>query len=154
MIEGIVYKFGDNINTDEIIPATYLDTTDARELGCHCMEGIEGGTRIKEDGIIVSGFNFGCGSSREHAPISIKAKGIKAVIAKSFARIFFRNSINIGLFVFECKDCDDIDEGNKLRIEEDKGIIENQTKNKIYKITPLPEFIQKIIASGGLMKSL
>ncbi|MEW6679948.1 MAG: 3-isopropylmalate dehydratase small subunit [bacterium] len=154
MIEGIAYKFRDNINTDEIIPATYLDTTDTKELACHCMEGIEGGSRIKEGGIIVSGSNFGCGSSREHAPLSIKERGIKAVIAKSFARIFFRNSINIGLFVFECKEAGNIDEGDKLRILEDKGIIENRTKNKTYKITPLPEFMQRIIRAGGLMRSL
>lgn len=153
MIEGIVYKFSDNINTDEIIPARYLDTIDERELGRHCMEGIEGGRRIKEGGIIVAGSNFGCGSSREHAPLSIKGAGILCVIAKSFARIFFRNSINMGLCAFELREADKIGEGNKLRIFEEEGRIENITKNEVYKITPFPEFIQNIIKKGGLLKS-
>lgn len=154
MIEGVVYKFFDNVNTDEIIPAIYLDTTDENELGRHCMEGIEGGRRIKEGGIIVAGSNFGCGSSREHAPLSIKGAGILCVIAESFSRIFFRNSINIGLYVFECKEAYKIDEGDRLRIEEETGMIENLTKGEVYKITPFPEFIQRIIKKGGLMKSL
>lgn len=153
MIEGIVYKFSDNINTDEIIPAVYLDTTDEKELGGHCMEGIEVGRKIKKGGIIVAGSNFGCGSSREHAPLSIKGAGILCVIARSFARIFFRNSINMGLCVFECQDADKIEEGNTLRIFEKDGRIENITKNEVYKITPLPEFIQRIIKKGGLLKS-
>lgn len=153
MIEGIVYKFSDNVNTDEIIPAVYLDTTDEMELGKHCMEGIEARRRIRERGIIVAGSNFGCGSSREHAPLSIKGAGILCVIAKSFSRIFFRNSINIGLYVFECKDADKIEEGDKLRVIEEKGRIENITKNEVYKIIGLPEFIQNIIKKGGLLKS-
>jgi len=154
MIEGIAYKFGDNVNTDEIIPAIYLDTTDENELSAHCMEGIEGGCRIKKGGIIVAGSNFGCGSSREHAGISIKGRGIRCVIAKSYSRIFFRNSINIGLPVFECLDVDKIDENDRLRVFEKEGKIENITKNEVYKTTPFPEFIQKIITSGGLMKSI
>lgn len=154
MIEGIAYKFLDNVNTDEIIPAIYLDTTDEKELGRHCMEGIEGGRRIKEGGIIVAGCNFGCGSSREHAALSIKGAKILCVVAKSFSRIFFKNSINIGLYVFECKEAYKIDEKDRLRITEKGGRIENLTKNEVYKITPFPEFIQKIIKKGGLMKSL
>ncbi|MEW6681120.1 MAG: 3-isopropylmalate dehydratase small subunit [bacterium] len=154
MIEGIAYKFGDNINTDEIIPAIYLDTTDEKELGSHCMEGIEGEARIKEGGIMVAGSNFGCGSSREHAPLSIKGRGIKAVIAKSFARIFFRNSINIGLFVFECQEADKIEENDKIRIFPKKGLIENITKGEMYKIMPFPEFMQRIIEKGGLLSSI
>ncbi|HAW50035.1 TPA: 3-isopropylmalate dehydratase small subunit [bacterium] len=153
-MEGIVYKFGDDINTDQIIPAIYLDTTDPNELASHCMEGIEGGRRINKGGIIVSGKNFGCGSSREHAPLAIKASGIQAIIAKSFARIFFRNSINIGLPVIECSEVNKIDEGDLLNIIPKQGKIENLTKNETYYTKPYPPFMQKIIEKGGLISSI
>ena len=152
--KGKVWKFGDHINTDDIIAARYLNTTDEKELASHCMETIrpEFSKNVKKGEIIVAGENFGCGSSREHAPISIKGCGISVVIAKSFARIFFRNSINIGLPLIEMEEVEEIDEGNEIEIDFEKGEIKNLTKRKIYKFQKYPEFLQQIIEEGGLMK--
>ncbi len=154
MIKGKAYKFSDNVNTDDIIPAIYLDTVDEKELASHCMEGIdrEFSKNVQIGSIIVAGKNFGCGSSREHAPIAIKACEISAVIAVSFARIFFRNSINIGLPLFSCQQAYEIKDGDILKITEKEGIIENLTQHKTYKTPSFPEFMQKLISSGGLMK--
>ena len=133
-LKGKVHKFGDNVNTDEIIPAKFLNISNAKELGQHCMEGIEPGfaRKIKKGDVIVGGRNFGCGSSREHAPVSIKACGISCVLAVSFARIFYRNAINIGLPILECKDAAKISQGSVLEINLDQGIIKDLAKNKIY----------------------
>ena len=153
-IKGKVWKFGDHINTDDIIAARYLNTTDEKELASHCMETIRPvfSKSVKEGDIIVAGENFGCGSSREHAPISIKGCGVSVVIAKSFARIFFRNSINIGLPLIEIEEAEEIDEGNEIEIDFEKGEIKNLTKGKVYKFQKYPEFLQQIIKEGGLMK--
>lgn len=151
---GKVIKYGDNIDTDVIIPARYLNTSDHGELARHCMEDIDGTfvSRVQKGDIMVGGLNFGCGSSREHAPIAIKASGISCVIAKTFARIFYRNSINIGLPIVECPECaDEAEEGDKLEVNLEKGFIINYNKGKTYRVEPFPEFIQKIIASGGLI---
>ena len=151
---GSVFKYGDNVDTDVIIPARYLNSSDAKELATHCMEDIDKTfvERVKEGDLIVATKNFGCGSSREHAPISIKASGISCVIAETFARIFYRNSINIGLPIIECKDAAyDIDEGNEIEVDFDTGIITNITKNKKYQGQPFPEFMQKIIEAEGLI---
>ncbi len=153
--DGNVIKYGDNVDTDVIIPARYLNTSDNNELAKHCMEDLDSTfiTRVKAYDIIVGGLNFGCGSSREHAPIAIKASGISCVIAKTFARIFYRNAINIGLPIIESPECvEDASEGDKLNIDLDKGIITNYNKEKTYKIEPFPEFLQKIIGAGGLMQ--
>ncbi|HOK57300.1 MAG TPA: 3-isopropylmalate dehydratase small subunit [bacterium] len=152
-VKGKVWKFGDHINTDDIIAARYLNTTDEKELASHCFEVIrpEFSKNVKKGDIIVAGENFGCGSSREHAPISIKGCGVSAVIAKSFARIFFRNSINIGLPLIELKEVDEIEEGEELEIDFDEGIIKNLNTGKTYKFQKYPEFLQNIINSGGLM---
>jgi 3-isopropylmalate/(R)-2-methylmalate dehydratase small subunit len=153
MIEGRVCKFGENIDTDQIIPAVYLDRTDPAELSEHCMEGIDPDFPKRAKGaIIVAGANFGCGSSREHAPLAIKASGVKCVVAKSFARIFFRNSINIGLALFYCAEADRIEEGDILRVFSERGIIENITKTESYKTQQFPEFMQRIIDAGGLIE--
>lgn len=153
IIKGKVHKFGNDINTDDIIAAKYLVSTDAKELGSHCMETIQPGFAKKVQGgdIIVAGKNFGCGSSREHAPLAIKGCGIKAVIAKSFAGIFFRNAINIGLPFLESKDVDKIVDGDLLEIDLSSGIIKNLSKNQTYNSQPFPEFLQEIISEGGLM---
>ena len=153
-IKGNVWKFGHHINTDDIIAARYLNTTDKKELASHCMETIRDdfSKNVKEGDIIVAGENFGCGSSREHAPISIKECGISVVIAKSFARIFFRNSINIGLPLIEIEEAEEIDEGDELEIDFGNGEINNLTKGKVYKFQKYPEFLQQIIEEGGLMK--
>ncbi len=153
-LKGRAFKFGDDINTDEIIPARYLNTSDPKELAKHCMEDADPDfpKKVKEGDIIVAGKNFGCGSSREHAPIAIKAAGVSAVIAKSFARIFYRNAINIGLPIFELPNTDEIDEGDILEIHPDKGIIKDLTKGKEFKANPIPSDIGKIIESGGLME--
>ncbi len=156
-IKGRVHKYGKDVNTDEIIPAKYLDTTDERELASHCMTGIDGSfiKKVKTGDIIVAGKNFGCGSSREHAPISIKAAGIKCVIAESFARIFYRNAINIGLSIVESGDAPKkIKDGDTLNIDLNKGTIEDITSRKKFRIKPFPPFIQDIIAAGGLMKQV
>lgn len=154
--KGFIHKYGDNIDTDVIIPARYLNTSDHKELASHCMVDIDADfvNRVQEGDIMVGGYNFGCGSSREHAPIAIKASGISCVIAKSFARIFYRNSINVGLPIMECADTDRIAAGDELEIDYAKGEIHNLTKNETYKAEPFPEFIQEIIAAGGLLNSL
>lgn len=152
---GKVIKYGDNIDTDVIIPARYLNTTDHKELASHCMEDIdkEFVNKVKDGDIMVGGANFGCGSSREHAPIAIKASGISCVIAKDFARIFYRNAINIGLPILECAEAsEDIDEGNEVEVDFDTGVITNKTKNKIYQAVAFPEFMQGIINAGGLVE--
>ena len=153
-VKGRVWKFGDNINTDDIIPARYLNTTDIKELSSHCFESIrpEFSKNVKEGDIIVAGENFGCGSSREHAPISIKGCGIKCIIAKSFARIFLRNCINIGLSIIELENCDEINEMDIIEIDFENGKILNLNNGKIYKFQKYPEFLQEIIKSGGLME--
>lgn len=154
---GFVHKYGDNVDTDVIIPARYLNTSDGRELAKHCMEDIDKdfAAKVKVGDIMVAGANFGCGSSREHAPLSIKESGISCVIAKSFARIFFRNSINIGLAILECEEaCDKISDGDELSINFDTGVIENVTKGESYQAEPFPEFIKEIINAGGLLKSI
>lgn len=152
-IKGRVHKFGDNVNTDEIIPAKFLNVSDAKELGRHCMEGIKPGfvKKIKKGDIIVAGENFGCGSSREHAPVSIKAAGISCVIAESFARIFYRNAINIGLAILECKQTGKIHKNNLLDLDLNKGIIINLTNDKTYLAQAFPKFMQELIKAGGLL---
>ena len=152
--KGKVIKYGNNIDTDVIIPARYLNTTDHKELAQHCMEDIdkEFVNKVKEGDIMVGGANFGCGSSREHAPIAIKASGISCVIAKDFARIFYRNSINIGLPILECAEAsDDIEDGNEVSVDFNSGVITNITKNKTYQAVAFPEFMQEIINAGGLI---
>jgi 3-isopropylmalate/(R)-2-methylmalate dehydratase small subunit len=154
---GKAIKYGDNVDTDVIIPARYLNTIDKKELASHCMEDIDKDfTKKVEDGdIMVAGFNFGCGSSREHAPIAIKESGISLVIARSFARIFYRNAINIGLAILECDEAvDNIAEGDKVEADLDAGIIYNRTTGKSFNTKPFPEFIQKIITSGGLVEAI
>ena len=154
---GLVHKYGDNVDTDVIIPARYLNTSSHKELASHCMEDIDKDfvARVKEGDIMVAEKNFGCGSSREHAPIAIKASGISLVIAKSFARIFYRNSINIGLAILECPEAAEaIEDGHKVEADLDKGIIYDLTSGKEYKTQPFPEFIQKIITNGGLVESI
>ena len=155
--KGKVHKYGDNVDTDVIIPARYLNTSDPRELASHCMEDIDKDfTKNVEAGdIMVGGANFGCGSSREHAPIAIKNSGISCVIAKTFARIFFRNAINIGLAILECPEASEkIEAGDEVSIDFDSGVITNITKNETYKAEPFPEFVKKIISSDGLMNSI
>ncbi len=155
--DGKVIKYGDNVDTDVIIPARYLNTSDHAELASHCMEDLDTTfvSRVQKGDIMVAGQNFGCGSSREHAPIAIKASGISLVIAKSFARIFYRNSINIGLAIVECPEAaEEISEGDKVEADLDNGIIRNLTTGKEYKTAPFPDFIQKIIEHGGLIKSI
>ena len=155
--KGPVFKYGDNIDTDVIIPARYLNTQSPAELAAHCMEDIDKNfvTRVKAGDIMVGGENFGCGSSREHAPVAIKAAGIDCVIAKSFARIFYRNSINIGLAIVECPEAvDAISEGDTVEADLDNGVIRDVTNGKEFHVAPFPEFIQTIIANGGLIESI
>ena len=150
-------KYGDNVDTDVIIPARYLNTIDQKELASHCMEDIdkEFVNKVCEGDIMVAGNNFGCGSSREHAPIAIKASGISLVIARSFARIFYRNAINIGLAILECDEAvDGISEGDQVEADLDAGVIYNRTTGKSFKTQPFPAFIQKIITNGGLVASI
>ncbi|MDE5854832.1 MAG: 3-isopropylmalate dehydratase small subunit [Ruminococcus sp.] len=154
---GNVIKYGDNVDTDVIIPARYLNTSDHKELASHCMEDLDKTfvTRVQSGDIIAAGQNFGCGSSREHAPIAIKASGVSLVIAKSFARIFYRNSINIGLAIVECPEAvDGISEGDKVEADLDNGVIKNLTTGAEFKTEPFPEFVQKIIENGGLIQSI
>ncbi len=154
---GTAIKYGDNIDTDVIIPARYLNTADHKELASHCMEDIDKDftKKVKEGDIMIGGANFGCGSSREHAPIAIKASGISCVIAKTFARIFFRNAINIGLAIIECPEASEkIADGDKVSIDFDTGVITNETKNETYQGEPFPEFIKEIINAGGLLNSI
>ena len=155
--EGKVIKYGDNVDTDVIIPARYLNTSDKKELAAHCMEDLDADftKKVQAGDIMVAGFNFGCGSSREHAPIAIKESGISLVIAKSFARIFYRNSINIGLAILECPEAvDAIEEGHIVEADLDKGVITDKTTGKEFKTEPFPEFIQNIITNGGLVESI
>ncbi|MBQ2737117.1 MAG: 3-isopropylmalate dehydratase small subunit [Clostridia bacterium] len=155
--KGKAIKYGDNVDTDVIIPARYLNTIDIKELASHCMEDIdlEFRSKVEAGDIMIAGSNFGCGSSREHAPIAIKASGISLVIAKSFARIFYRNSINIGLAIIECPEAvDGISENDRVEADLDAGIITNLTTGKSFKTKPFPEFIQKIINAGGLIESI
>ena len=155
--QGLVHKYGDNVDTDVIIPARHLNTADHKELASHCMEDIdkEFVNKVKPGDIMVGGENFGCGSSREHAPIAIKASGIDCVIAKTFARIFYRNAINIGLPILECPEASEkIEAGDEVSINFDTGVITNETKGETYQAMPFPDFIKDIMAKGGLMKSL
>ncbi|MDD4568733.1 MAG: 3-isopropylmalate dehydratase small subunit [Tepidanaerobacteraceae bacterium] len=154
IFKGNVWVFGDNIDTDVIIPARYLNTTNPQELASHCMEDADPdfSAKVQEGDIIVAGSNFGCGSSREHAPIAIKSTGVSCVIASSFARIFYRNSINIGLSILECNDgIENISIGDELKIDTDKGTIRNVTTGKIFSARPFPDFIKGIINAGGLL---
>lgn len=154
ILKGKVFKFGDDIDTDAIIPARYLNTSDPLELAKHCMEDADKtfASNVKKGDIIVAGKNFGCGSSREHAPIAIKYAGVSCVIAKDFARIFFRNAFNIGLPIFESEEASNkIAQGDEIEIDVDKGIIKNITKNEDYKIKPIPKFMQELVAAGGLI---
>ena len=154
---GKVHKYGDNVDTDVIIPARYLNTADHKELASHCMEDIDKDfvKKVKDGDIIVGGANFGCGSSREHAPIAIKNSGVSCVIAATFARIFFRNSINIGLAILECPEASEkIENGDEVTVDFDTGVITNVTKNETYKAEPFPEFVKNIIDSDGLLNSL
>ena len=151
---GNAYCFGDNIDTDVIIPARYLHTPDAAELAVHCFEDIDKDfiRNVKDDDIVVAGWNFGCGSSREHAPLAIKANNVGGVIAKSFARIFYRNAINIGLPILECEEAvNAIEHGDDIEIDFNTGTITNLTKNEKYQAVPFPPFIQDLIDAGGLM---
>ena len=155
--KGFVHKYGDNVDTDVIIPARYLNSSDPKELAQKCMIDIDDQfvNKVKTNDIMVAGFNFGCGSSREHAPIAIKESGISVVIAKSFARIFYRNSINIGLAIVECPEAvDGIENGDKVEADLDNGVIYNRTSGKQFKTQPFPAFIQKIIENGGLVASI
>ena len=155
--QGRVHRYGDNVDTDVIIPARYLNTADHKELASHCMEDIdrEFVSKVKEGDIMVGGANFGCGSSREHAPIAIKNSGISCVIAKTFARIFFRNSINIGLAILECPEASEkISDGDSVSVDFDTGIITNITKNETYQAEPFPDFVKEIIKADGLMNSI
>ena len=152
--KGTVFKYGDNVDTDVIIPARYLNPSDPAELATHCMEDIDTEfiKKVKKGDIIVARKNFGCVSYREHAPIAIKAAGVSCVIAETFARIFYRNAINIGLPIIECPEASqDIDNGDEVEIDFDTGVITNLTKNRTYKGQAFPEFMQKIIASEGLI---
>lgn len=154
---GKVFKYGDNIDTDLIIPARYLNSSELSHLAQYCMADLDGNfaKTVNEGDIIVGGENFGCGSSREHAPLAIKACKVRAVIAKSFARIFYRNSINIGLTILESKEAvDNCDNGDILEINVDNGEIYNKTKNKVYHSQPYPAFIKTIIAKGGLLNCI
>ncbi|MFA5151680.1 MAG: 3-isopropylmalate dehydratase small subunit [Clostridia bacterium] len=156
-VRGKVIKYGNNVDTDVIIPARYLNTTDKQQLASHCMEDIDNTfvKRVQKGDIMVAGKNFGCGSSREHAPIAIKESGISLVIAKDFARIFYRNSINIGLPIIECAEASEqINEGDEVEADFEKGIIINHTQNREYRIEPFPEFIRKIINAGGLIEAV
>ena len=154
---GKVLKYGDNVDTDVIIPARYLNTSDHSELASHCMEDIDKDfvKKVSKGDIMVAGYNFGCGSSREHAPIAIKASGISLVIAKTFARIFYRNAINIGLAIVECPGAAEaIENGHEVEADLDNGVIYDKTSGSSYKTQPFPEFIQKIITNGGLIESI
>ena len=155
--KGTVFKYPDNVDTDVIIPARYLNTPDAQELAAHCMEDIDAEftSKVEPGDIMVAGWNFGCGSSREHAPLAIKTCGVSCVIAKSFARIFYRNAINIGLPILECEAAaEEIQPGDEVEIDFDKGEIIDHTSGKTWQAQPFPPFIQEIIAKGGLMNSL
>ncbi|HOE07655.1 MAG TPA: 3-isopropylmalate dehydratase small subunit [Treponemataceae bacterium] len=154
---GKVFKYGDNVDTDVIIPARYLNTSNAKELAAHCMEDIDASfvTKVKEGDIMVADKNFGCGSSREHAPLAIKTAGISCVIAATFARIFYRNSINIGLPILECPEAAaGIKAGDEVEVDFDTGLIKNKTTGKEFKAQPFPAFMQEIIKADGLINQL
>lgn len=155
--QGKVFKYGDNVDTDVIIPARYLNTSNAKELAAHCMEDIdkEFVNNVKPGDIMVAGWNFGCGSSREHAPLVIKTCGTGCVIAKSFARIFYRNAINIGMPILECPEaCDAIAAGDEVSVDFDSGVVTDITTGETFKAQPFPPFIQNIIKAGGLLASI
>lgn len=155
--KGKVFKYPDNVDTDVIIPARYLNTSDAGELALHCMEDIDASfvNNVNAGDVIVAGWNFGCGSSREHAPLVIKTCGTGCVIAKSFARIFYRNAINIGLPILECEQAvDEINENDEVSVDFNTGLIADVTTGKTYRAQPFPPFIQNIIRCGGLLRSL
>ena len=155
--KGTVFKYPDNVDTDVIIPARYLNTPDANELAKHCMEDIDKNyvNQVKPGDVMVAGWNFGCGSSREHAPLVIKTCGTGCVIAKSFARIFYRNAINIGLPILECEAAaEEIQAGDEVSVDFDTGVVTDHTTGKTYQAEPFPEFIQNIIKKGGLLASL
>ena len=158
ILRGKAWKFGDNIDTDQIFPGAYLTLTDVEEMGRHAMEGVPGredfAKKVNKGDIIVAGKNFGCGSSREQAPIAIKGSGISAVIAKSFARIFYRNAVNIGLPILECKDADRIEDGDILEKDLERGMIKNLSTNKILEATPLTSLEFEIMKAGGLIRYL
>ena len=154
---GTVFKYGDNVDTDVIIPARYLNTANHKELAAHCMEDIDAdfASTVEPGDIIVAGNNFGCGSSREHAPLAIKASGVKCVIAPSFARIFYRNAINIGFPIMECPEAaEEIQAGDTVSVDFKTGVIVDETTGKSYQAAPFPAFVEGIIESGGLLKSL
>ena len=153
-MRGKAWKYGDDVDTDVIIPARYLNTSDPSELARHCMEDIDASfaSKVAPGDFIVAGKNFGCGSSREHAPIAIKASGASAVIARSFARIFYRNAFNMGLPIFEAPQAvDEIDPGDRIAVDMAKGTLRNETKGKEYRIAPVPPFMQELVAAGGLL---
>ena len=155
ILRGKAHRYGDHVNTDVIIPARYLNTSDAAELAAHCMEDIDPAfvSTVKAGDIIVGGENFGCGSSREHAPLAIKGAGVSCVVARSFARIFFRNAINVGLPVLVCPDAAaDANSGDELVVDLTTGRIENVTQGRWYQAEPFPDFLQQIIAAGGLVE--
>ena len=155
--QGKAFKYGDNVDTDVIIPARHLNTSDAKELAVHCMEDIDASfaQRVKPGDIMVAGRNFGCGSSREHAPLAIKACGVGCVIAASFARIFYRNALNIALPILECPEAAEaIAAGDEVSVDFDTGVITDETKGKTWQAEPLPPFVKDIIAKGGLMASI
>ncbi len=155
--DGKAIKYGNNVDTDVIIPARYLNTSDPQELAAHCMEDIDKDfhQKMHEGDLIVAQANFGCGSSREHAPMAIKAAGVSCVIAKTFARIFYRNAINIGLPIIECAEAaDGIEDGDRVTVDFDTGVITNVTKNETYQGQPFPEFLINIINSSGLLNTL
>lgn len=155
--KGKVHKFGDNVDTDVIIPARYLNKSDEAWLASHCMEDIDKDfvNKVQPGDIMVAKANFGCGSSREHAPIAIKASGISCVIASTFARIFYRNAVNIGLAILECDQAaNEINQGDEVQVDFDSGVITDLTTGKVYQAQPFPPFIQNIIKNGGLMKSI
>jgi len=154
VLQGKVWKFGDNIDTDLIIAARYLNTSVPSELAKHVMEDADPQfvSKMAQGDIIVAGENFGCGSSREHAPIALKAAGISAVIAPTFARIFYRNAFNMGLPIFELKEADEINEGDVIKIDMDSGEVINETQSKRYNFTPIPEFMQELVDAGGLIE--
>lgn len=157
VFQGKAIKYGNNVDTDVIIPARYLNTSDKRELALHCMEDIDREflKKVKTANIVVAGYNFGCGSSREHAPIALKESGVTLIIAKSFARIFYRNSINIGLAIVECEEAANaIEEGHEVRADLETGELVDITTGKRFLAQPFPEFIQKIVACGGLVNAV
>lgn len=154
VLKGTAFVYGDNVNTDVILPARYLNTSDPTELAAHCMEDLDSSflKKVKTGDIVVAGDNFGCGSSREHAPVSIKAAGISIVIAKSFARIFYRNAFNVGLPILECPQVEGVGTGDLLEVDIDTGLIRNQTKKRDFQAKPISPFMKEILESGGLMR--